>query len=52
MRNLYLATVLVFVVILAGFGPSFMGAAGARDPMREARGALAVAWMTLLVVQS
>ncbi|WP_426030867.1 hypothetical protein [Caulobacter sp. DWP3-1-3b2] len=52
MRNLYLATVLAFVVMLAGFGPSFMGAARPQDPMREARGALAVAWMTLLVVQS
>ncbi|WP_426009389.1 hypothetical protein [Caulobacter sp. DWR2-3-1b2] len=52
MRNLYLAIVLAFVVLLAGFGPSFMGAAGPRDPMREVHGALAVAWMILLVVQS
>lgn len=52
MRNLYLAFVLAFVVMLLGFGPSFMGAAGPLDPMREVHGALAVTWMAMLVVQS
>lgn len=52
MRNLYLAFVLAFVVMLLGFGPSFTGALGPLDPMRVVHGVLAVSWMAMLVVQS
>jgi len=52
MRNLYLAFLAAFAVMLLGFWPSFTGAFGPLDPMREVHGALAVTWMALLVVQS
>ena len=52
MRNLYLAFVLAFVVMVLGFGPSVTGAFGPLDPMREVHGALAATWMAMLVVQS
>lgn len=52
MRNLYLAFVLAFGVMLLGFWPSFTGAAGPLDGMRVVHGVLATAWMALLVIQS
>jgi hypothetical protein len=52
MRRLYWAFLLAFAVMLLGFWPSFTGAFGPLDPMREVHGALAVTWMVLLVVQS
>ena len=52
MRNLYLAFALAFALMLAGFLPSFTGAFGPLDPMRQVHGALAVTWMAMLVIQS